>query len=172
MSASINHADDYLWDRRWKIINRAQLSTLYHRKRERFFDFWDRFIKGVAIIGGSAAFARLGSPDVTAYAAGLVAVSSTFSLVFGLSERARRHSDLARQFIMLEADITAKGEREFTEPDINRWDAKVREIEAAEPPAHRALVITCQNELAIAHNQGESVHPLGWWQRSLRHFVG
>ncbi len=91
--------DDYLWKKRYEALYRAQLSVLYHRKRERFFAFWDRAVTAVAIVGGSAAFAGLGGPDLVRWAAAVVAVTSTMGLVYGLAERARRHGDLARQFL-------------------------------------------------------------------------
>lgn len=52
---------DYYWSRRHEILWRISLSTLYHRRRERFFDTWDRVVKAVSIIGGSAALAKLGA---------------------------------------------------------------------------------------------------------------
>lgn len=163
----------YLWNRHELLLDRVQYSTLYHRKRERFFDFWDRAIKGLAIIGGSAAVARLSTsePDTALWSAAMVTVTSTIGLVFGLAERARRHSDLARQYTTLESEIVETGERDFTESNLNRWDAKVREIESTEPPALRNLVIACQNELAIAHDQAQFTHPLGFLRRATMHFI-
>lgn len=160
---------DYLWKRREDLLYRVQLSALYHRKRERFLAFWDRAITAVAIIGGSAAFASLGGASFVKIAAGIVAVTSTVGLVFGLAERSRRHSDLARQFLDLEARILRQGERDFTEDQLNQWDADRAQIETAEPPALGVLIVACQNELAQARNEFAHIHHLPWWQRLTMH---
>jgi len=114
----------YLWGRRDAVLQRAQISVLYHRKRERAFDLADRFAKAVAIIGGSAAFAGMEVPGLVKTMAALIAVTSTLSLVFGFSERSRKHSDLAQGFCLLEAAIVQKGERDFTESDVDHWQPK------------------------------------------------
>ena len=162
--------DDYLWQRRYEILYRTQLSVLYHRRRERFFAFWDRTIAAVAIVCGSAAFAGLGGPDAVKGAAALVAVTSTVGLVFGLAERARRHSDLARQFLTLEAAMLRVGERDCTEAQVSQWAAEARMVEAGELPALGLLVLDCQNELAQARGEPGHVHPLTWWQHLTMHF--
>lgn len=51
---------DYLWGKRHTVLHRAELSVLYHWKREGFFAFWGRSVTDIAIIGGSAAFANAG----------------------------------------------------------------------------------------------------------------
>jgi hypothetical protein len=62
-------------------LYRAQLSALYHRKRERLLAFWDRAPKAVAIIAGSAAFANLGGPEAVKWAAAIIATTPTLALV-------------------------------------------------------------------------------------------
>jgi len=163
--------DGYLWPRRESVLYRVQLSTLYHRKRERFLAFLDRAVSAIAIVGGSAAFANLGGPGYAKLAAAVIALTSTIGLVFGLGERARRHSELARQFLDLEAQMILAGERDFSEADVNRWDATVRAIEASEPPTLGALVVQCQNELARVREQPDKIVVLNWRQRLLMHFV-
>ncbi|MFD2112021.1 hypothetical protein [Thiorhodococcus fuscus] len=161
--------DDYLWNRREQVLYRVQLSVLYHRKRERFLAFWDRTITAVAILGGSSALASLGGDLYVKLAAGAVAVTSTIGLVFGLADRARRHGELARQFLEIEGTMIRQGERDFTEQDVNGWDARVREIETSEPPTLGALVVACQNELAQTLGETDSIHRLGWWRRLTMH---
>jgi hypothetical protein len=163
-------SDNYLWQKRYDVLYRAQLSVLYHRRRERFFAFWDRTVTAVAIAGGSAAFAGLGGPDYVKGAAALVALTSTVGLVFGLAERARRHSELARQFLGLEASILRVGERDFTEVQVAQWTAESREIEAAELPTLGLLVLDCQNTLAQARGELSAIHSLTGWQRLTMHF--
>jgi len=174
-----NHMDDivsdeeqdYLWDRRGSVLYRVQLSVIYHRKRERFFAFWDRAFKSVAIIGGSAALANLGGPEYVKVAAGIVAVTSTLSLVFGFAESARRHSELASKFSEVEARIARRGERGFTEEDLNEWESEERLLETSEPATLGALVVACQNELARARDEWGHICPLSWWQRLTKHIL-
>ena len=159
--------DDYQWSRRDAVLQRAQLSVLYHLKRERAFDLADRFSKAVAVIGGSAAFATVGGPLTVRIAAATIAVTSALSLVFGFSERGRKHSELAQKFCLLEAAITQKGEHDFSESDVDHWCAEALRIEATEPPALSALVAICQNELAMARSQPAAVVPIALWRRAL-----
>jgi NaMN:DMB phosphoribosyltransferase len=105
----VNDEARYQWGRRDAVLQRAQISALYHRKRERAFDLADRLSKAVAVIGASAAFAAIGEPVFVKGMAAMIAITSALSLVFGFSERGRRHSDLAHRFCLLEADITQKG---------------------------------------------------------------
>ena len=111
--------DPYLWDRRHRLLYEIDLSTLYHRKRERWFDTWDRLSKAIALIAGTAAFSRaIGESWVTSAVAALVAVTSSLSLVLAFSEKARRHAEFARSFCELGAELAKKGERDFEETDL------------------------------------------------------
>lgn len=161
----------YLWDRRHGLLYRVQLSVLYHQKRERYFDACDKIAKAIAIIGGSAALSRMGGPDLILYVAAVITITSTLSLVFGFSDRSKRHSELARSFRQLEAEICGKGERDFTEADLNAWTAKERTLEGSEPPALGALVILCQNELAMAQGQQDKIVRISWLRRTLAHVL-
>lgn len=157
---------DILWQQRHPVLYRVELSILYHQKRERFFEICDKLAKAVAVIGGSAAWAKLGLE----VAAPLITVTSTMSLVFNLSERSKRHSELSRNFRQLEAEIVLKGEDGFDQNDINIWASKVRSLESSEPPALSTLVRICQNELAIASGQPEKVVEICCIKRLLAHF--
>lgn len=168
----MNDADfSYCWGKRHGVLYRVELSALYHQKRERFFEACDKLAKAVAVIGGSAALAKIGGPDALVWVAAAITVTSTFSLVFGLSDRSRRHGDLARNFRQLESEIIARGEREFSEADVAVWAARERLLETSEPPALGNLVRICQNELAVAQGQIASVHAVGFWRYLLAHLV-
>jgi len=163
MSDNIEHK--YLWKRRHNALEHVRLSALYHHKRVRFFDLLDKSTKAIAVFGGSAALWQLTSPQVIAWVAVAITATSTLALVSGFTERARKHADLASSFRLLEGDIVGKGERDFTEADINAWESKLRNLEATEPPALSVLVIACQNELAIAAGQPDKVVRISWLQR-------
>ncbi|RQR22554.1 hypothetical protein DIE23_36705 [Burkholderia sp. Bp9143] len=162
---------DYLWARRFDILNRAELSTAYHRKRERFFGLLDRWDKILTLLLGSAAFVKLVNMDTHPFYALPFAILAFSSLIFDFSERARRHSELATSFKMLEAAIEAVGERAFTEDQLSAWSARIREIESGEPPVYNLLVRICQNELARARGQAQDVTHISWWRALLAHFL-
>lgn len=160
----------YLWGKRHALIERIAISVLYHQKRERFFEAWDKLTKGVAIIGGSAALARIAGDTGLAIAAALITVTSTAGLVLGFADRSKRHAELARNFRTLEAEIVEYGERDYKEKDLSRWDAKVRLIETSEPPALGLLVVLCQNEIAIAAGHKKNVVLVPWYKRVFAHY--
>ncbi len=156
---------DYLWNKRWMLIDRIELSICYHRERERFLSTASRWITAVAIIGGSAAFAGVAGHDLLRWGGLVVAVTSTLSLVFGLPERARLHGELAGRFSALLAQISARGERDYSEEDLAAWEAELHRIEVDEPPQLAALVRLCQNRLKHASGQDDLAVPVPWWQR-------
>ncbi|MFA6312647.1 MAG: hypothetical protein WC681_14285 [Sterolibacterium sp.] len=161
----------YLWDKRHETLYRVELSILYHKKRERFFEVCDKLAKAIAVIGGSAAFAQLGGAEVMAYVGAGIVATSTLSLVFGLSDRSRRHAELAMNFRQIEAEIVARGERDFTETEVSVWASKVRMLESSEPAALGALVTICQNELAIAQGQPNKIVTVPLMHRALAHLI-
>jgi hypothetical protein len=158
-----------LWKRRHEVIYRVELSTLYHQKRERFFELLDKNTKGVAVIGGSAALARLGGDEALVWIAALVTVSSTLSLVWGFADRARRHSDFANRFCMLASSILAKGHQDLTEELVCEWEGRARELEASEPAALSVLVRICQAELNASRGVKYELPP--WYQRIFAHVL-
>lgn len=159
MSQSTLDESEYLWKARSDLLHRVEVSIRYHRKRERFFDWLDKWAKAIAIIGGSAALADIGGREVVQWAAAIIALTSTFSLVFAFSEKARLHADLAAQYGLLESSILRKGEREFRDDDLNEWSAKVRMIEMREPPILPTLARLCdeENRKARGHSAGSPI---------------
>ncbi len=164
-------SSDHIWKMRHEVLYRCELSALYHQKRERFFEAADKAGKAVAVIGGSAALAKLAAPDALVWIAGAITVTSTLSLVLGFSERARRHAELARGFKQIEADIRRAGERNFDDVQVCDWAARVAVLEASEPPALGALVRVCQNELALARGEKEAIRPIRFHHRLLAHIL-
>lgn len=161
--------DDHIWGERHKLLFRVRLSSMYHQKRARWFDAWDRVFKAIAVIGGGAAVSSLLPAGGISVAAATVAVTSTLSLVFNLSGKARDHSDLAQLFRGLQAEIVEKGE--LTDSDIATFEARIVRAEIRESRPLATLVAVCQNELAIAEGQPEKVVTIGLWRRALMHFV-
>lgn len=163
--------DKYLWDKRHTILYRIELSVLYHLKRERFFDLWEKTSKAIAIIGGSAVFASIVGELGLKIIAATITVTFTLALVFGFADRSKRHAELAHKFKLLESKVIERGERDFTEDDLKTWEAQTRFMEASEPPALNALVVLCQNELATASGHTDHIVHLPWYRKLLAHFV-
>lgn len=156
---------DHLWGVRHHALYRCQLSTRYHRRRERFLDWMHRATSAAALIGGSAAFAAATQPAVVRWAALAVAVTSVCALVFGFADKARRHAALAESYKRIEADILRAGDYDFTEAQVNGWRAQLAETEAGEPPVLRALVVLCQNDIAGAASEPQKITDVPWHQR-------
>jgi len=159
---------DHAWTKRVDALYRAELSALYHQKRERFFELIDKLGKAIAIFGGSAALWKIGEPDLVAYFAALITASSALSLVFSFSDRSKRHAELARSFREIISDILGTTDFSISDTKASEWMGKVCALEAKEPPSLSALVVMCQNELAIARQA--TVYPQSFYVRCLAHF--
>jgi hypothetical protein len=162
----------YFWKLRHALLERIEISVRYHQKRERFFELFDKWVKVIAIIGGSVAFASLALSDgMRKTVAALIALSSTLALVFGFTDRTKKHAELARKFRELEAKITSKGERGYQESDFGVWEGERGLLEATEPPALNALVTICQNEIFVANGQREKIVHIPLYQKIFSQFL-
>lgn len=161
--------DDDRWEARDGLVEEAQVNHLYHRKRERMFSLLDRWSKVLALIAGSAAAtAYLEGEDAKAAAGLVVAVVTLIALVFDWSDRARLHSELAAEYAHIESGIEGVGVMGWEQLDAVK--ARLVSIRAKEPPELAALLLSCQNELYIAHGQEDMVIDIGW-RRWLMHLV-
>ena len=162
----------FLWAERHNVLTKLEFSALYHLKRERFFELFDKISKAISVIGGSAALWKSTQQqgDIIQIIAVTITVTSALSLVLSFSDRARRHAEFARSYRKLLAEIHKKGKRGFTEYDVNQWMAQACEIEAGEPLALSTLVVICQNEITISNGQAIAVF-IPWWKRWLAHFI-
>lgn len=141
------------------------LSALYHQKRERFLDGVDRFAQCVGVLGGAAAFSQIiGNVRFGWIPAGIVALVSSVALCYGPGAKARKHSELARDFKRLHAKIMLAGDLKSGE-ELNKFNADLLLLEAEEPGALRCLVRQCENELSEAFGHDQDVRPLVWWDR-------
>jgi len=151
-----------------KLIYRAQMSRLYHRKRERFFALLDRYSKAFSLIAGTAVFSSLLTTlEAKSFAGLAVAICTLPSLVFAWSDKSRLHSELAAEYVNIEADIASKGILEWGSIDI--FKSRLIAIAAKEPPELSALIRQCQNELAIAAEQTDKVFSLTLLERMFIH---
>jgi hypothetical protein len=159
-----------LSDDRHNAMYRAELSALYHRKRERFLALCDRVGKAVALVAGTAAFSSvLSSAEMKSWAGLVVAGATLPGLVLAWSDKARLHSELAQKYIAIQAEIAGTITANLSEQLICDWQSRLRQIEAAEPPTLTALVRLCQNQLAEAAGQQDVHFPLSRTERWFAH---
>ncbi|MFT4243543.1 MAG: hypothetical protein QM569_14820 [Acidovorax sp.] len=161
----------YLWDQQDALLDRCELSARYHGKRERFLGGVERLLQAVTAIAATSAFADIAgkTSDWGRWFALLAAVASILPLVLGLSERARLHGQLKAQFKSILADMYVVGV-EWTEEQLSAFKGRVAKAESDEPASLAALVIHCQNEIAVTRHQ--KFYPLKWWEVALMHFYG
>lgn len=156
------------WTRYFALTYRSRLSTLYHRKRERFFSLCDKWSTAATLIAGSAAFSRLTTDEGGAVLIGvIVVIASMLKLVMGWSDKARAHALLAQKFIQLDAAMAAAGV--MTADQLDTFESQLIALDAEEPPALSALVRLCQNELDRSQGQYQSANALAWRERWFCH---
>lgn len=128
-------------------MHRLKVSVLYHRMRERFFNIASVTANLIAVIGITISLlmsAKIGNISALALSALSFAVLYTS---FSISSKAHQHDKLATRFQLLLTDMAAKGERDFTEDDVNSWDAELHRIELGESLPLKTLVRICQNRI-------------------------
>lgn len=170
-----NEVADRLWHRRYGVLHRVQLAVRYHNKRERFFDGLDRGITALTALAATGAVATLlqkatatGTPAgpglIELTLAAISAALSAFAVAYSPGAKARLHAQLASDFRKVWADCVGTGEQ-WEERHCDGFEAKALQAEVGEPPALGALVVQCENEIAIAEGQPERVRVLNWCQR-------
>lgn len=159
-----------MWAQRGDRLSRVQLSSLYHRKREWFFDALDKSIKAIAVISASSALTPLVTGDGVLAVQFFIVTTGTIALVLDFSERARKHSDLAVRYAQVERDIASAGEIDFTTEDIRRWTVALYETQSAETATLRGLVQLCQDELDAAKGDKVPQENFAFWRRFSAHF--
>ena len=158
--------EQYRIDLRHNALYQAELSALYHRKRERFLALCDRAGKALALVAGTAAFSSiLGTAEAKSYAGLVVGIATLPGLIFAWADKARLHSELAQKYITLQSEIISVGERDFTEEQCFSWQARLRSIEVNEPPTLTILVRICQNQIAMAAGQSDAAYKISSTER-------
>ena len=161
---------DHLWVRRCSAIYRSRLSTLYHRKRERFFDGVDKLSSAATAVAATSAVALLlrENQSLDSAAAVLTAALSLVPLIFNPAMKARHHAELAAEFKRVLADAERAGQH-WTAAQCDAFAARIIEIEAAEPAPLGGLIADCQNQMELAAGNGKAAN-LGLVGHALKHF--
>ena len=160
-----------LWNERTRIIYRCDLSVIYNRKRERFFVLCDRWAKCLSLVAGGAAFSSFLDTTTSKSVAGVLVSAVTLpSLLFGWTDRARAHNELAQSYLHLLSEISRTGRRQFTEADLDEWAAQLALIEKNEPAILSAVLASAHNRLASQQNEPDMIIPMSFRQKLLAHF--
>lgn len=166
--------DDHLLDREYELLFAVRRSIRYHVRRVQFFERWNRVIKYLTVLSGTATFAtvlgELGR-DWSMGTALAVAAFATLELVVSTSEKARDHQQFASRFIELERAMVSRGDL-LTEKRLAEFVDRRLSIEAEEPPTLRILDVICHNDLVRAMGlPKEETVSLRWYQRWLANFT-
>lgn len=158
------------------LIFYIQRCIRYHMRRTAFFMRWGRFTAFVGVIFGSAAVATLlsGLPSaVIAMCALLVTLASAVDLVVGTGQRTWLHNDLRRRYLGIEAEVV--GNSKPTASMIRQMQARIRHIEADEPPTLEALALLARNDVirAIYPKEEADMHIsyLPWYKRTTAQWI-
>lgn len=160
---------DWQWAQRFKALYTAQVSYLYHRRRQRFFDLADKWTKAATVLAGASMLSVLVKDHLPVLGAGISGLG-LLSLVFAYSDRKQAHRELAEAFADLVGQIERTGEHDFTSEDVKSWNARQQALNAKEPPTLHTLTTICQNEVSVALGKGEAVVKVNWFKRQLSGF--
>lgn len=153
----------YLHQRRHSLKERALANRLYQQARQRIHELREGLVKAASLAAGSVALANVSTPTVVQWAAAVITVGTSASLVFGWGAKARDASRRAADWALLERDIEAAGERRFCEEQIDSWVARCNEIEAGEPAQNTILFARCSIQAAKALGAEPPIKPpFGW----------
>ena len=147
-------------------------SVRYHRRRQQFLDRVGDWTRVATAVAGSATVAVLIADSALSVAlAAVTAVLAALDLVFAPGKLARRHSDLARDFILLEQDLL-RTDSDPPPDELAQLRARRLAIEAEEPPHYRVLNAICFDELVTAMGYGDERRSnIRWFQRVFAQFV-
>lgn len=130
-------ARKHLHTMRFQALHTSLANRLYHQHCASIFETRDRFAKLASLIGASAVFMTLTAPDVAQYWSLLCFSGAAASLVFRWSEKARLASEKMIQYSAIQSNIQRLGEWDYTEEDVNKWNAELSSI--TEPTPNRIL---------------------------------
>jgi hypothetical protein len=130
----------YLCKRRTDLKIRSLTNRIYQQERQRIMELREGAVKAASLIAGSVALFRLVDPQILTACLAVIFVGTACSLVFSWGTKARDAAKRASEWMSLDRDIEAAGERTFTEPQLDGWSARCNEIESGEPAPNKVLL--------------------------------
>lgn len=131
---------DYLHKRRFDVRLRARTNRLYQLRRQSVMELREGLVKVASLIAGSVALANVAHPAVVQAAAAVIFGGTAAALVFGWAAKSRDAARRSSEWTALEREVDAVGERTFSEPQLDAWQARCNEIEATEPAANKTML--------------------------------
>lgn len=157
---------EYLHNRHFQVKLRVLSNRMYYQERQRIFEMRDNGIRAASIIAGSAAIVSIANQEVLKPLLAIITVGNIISLVFGFGNKSRdsakRHSDWTK----LEEEISNAGARDFTEDQLNLWEARCNSIESGEPAPNSKLFERCYSRACTALG-GTPIGEASWSDRNL-----
>lgn len=144
----------------------ALLNGRYHADREAWFDWCHRILMFGVIMGGSSALLDIW-PWAKAGSALLAVALGTLDLVFSLSDRARDHSYLRKQYFAIAAEL------EKPRASSSKAQAAMMLLAADEEPPYFAAHALAENWAVQAVLGPSAPVPckVGWFRKRLRHLM-
>ena len=159
-----------LWERRHELLNWANITYRYHRKRQWFFDVLEKLTQA-AVVGAGVAVAGKTVVDQLPLLGGAIAFFGLLALVFGYSDKRQAYKELAQEAIQLVGDIQSTSFDALTESDLCAWQRTRACIDLKEPPNLKTLVAKCEWEQAVSEGHADCAPQVRWWQQAYMHFV-
>ncbi|GAB2721689.1 hypothetical protein [Comamonas sediminis] len=135
------------WDVRSEILNWANITYRYHRKRQWFFDLCDKVTQSASIVMGLSLFGKT-VQDHLPYVGFSIACLGVMALVFTYADRKQCHRELADLSRELAGEIAPIVDAQLTDKLITHWERIRTKIELREPPTLKTLAAKCEWEQA------------------------
>ena len=163
--------EDNLESRKDDLLFGVRRSSRYHNHRRRFYELWNTTTVGLAAVGGLGTIAtlQLESGLYSILIALSVSAFGAIDLAVGASRRANQHAEIARDFVLLEAEFVKSNPIE--EPILTDLTSKRLVIESREPAKLHLLDAMCHFELLRAMGDAAEHHRIPWWRRALANLV-
>lgn len=173
-SAETSEAEDAyrknLWNRRQDLRVRALANRRYQLERQRVMEWREGAVKVASLAAGSVAVTRVAEAALIYSAVAVIFVGTSSSLVFGWGNKARDAAKRAAEWVAIDADIAEAGERDFSEEQLNSWEARCNRIESGEPAPNQVLLECCQQLACNALGRTASGdHGIAQWHFKIPH---
>jgi len=148
------------------LLTISEMSARYHAHRLRFVSRVHRAMMFVVALVGTAIAARI-SGEYYFWLGAITSVIVLLELVFDIQGARSLYQNLYRSFTLLSGEIASHPD---ADPEtVQRWNMRLHELYADEPPVYRALNEHVRNEMAI--RLGDDEKPLPWWPRLMKNWL-